>query len=335
MQFLSIESVSKLYELADLVGDRNVDAVLVANKLSRSPNIKLQFDKLCKDVISNGTPVTPQQKINMLNKFTEDSDIFESAALLSNNDWKVLANLSTFPNYLYIPESIELANSASTLGNAEPIRTAIYDGVMTMLSRDPYTIDPGIFNEYSTIKNSQISGLSNTGMNNSYYWFPIPLGKVTLYSSLMDESIDIPAYPEEVEDSVKANYSEMPDLLYQYEPWYVYQSSGPRSNPYSFDLHRDMWSGDHRDGKANELIRFCQSCCYPEYNGSAVYSDIVTFYIDGNPLISGIMTDVTVNWDGPLLSDNWYGHFKLQFTITEISKIALNQSSVRRKPLIG
>lgn len=334
MQFLSIETINTLKDLSDLVGDRNVDYILVANSLKRSPQIKLQFDQLCQDTIQQGESVDYQKKITLLNKYTENSDIFEAIALLSSNGWKILSNLNTLPNYLNIPPSIVIPSSANTLGNNESIKQDIYTEVMNMLNTPPHIIDPGVFNEYSTIQNAKIGEFDVTSANPAY-WFPVPLGTITLYSSLSNTSIDVPAYPEEVGDSTKANYNQMPDLLYQYEPWNVYESSGPRSNPYTFDLHRDMWSGNHNDGKANELIRFCQSCCYPEYNGSAVYSDIITLYIQGRPLITGIMTDFNVHWDGPILQDGWYGHFKLEFTITEVSTIPLTNQSVKNKPLIG
>ena len=100
-------------------------------------------------------------------------------------------------------------------------------------------------------------------------------------------------------------------------------------------MHRDMWSGDHSDGKANELIRFCEACCYPRFNGAAVNSGTVTLYIKGQPLISGIIEDVTVHWDGPILQDGWYGHFTLEITITEIASRALNYDVVKSMPLIG
>lgn len=335
MQFLSIESVSSLKDLCNLVGDRNADYILVANGLSRVPNIKQEYEALITNAIELGVNVDAQKKKTILNKFTQDSDIFETAALLSETNWRVLSQTGTIPGYLYIPETITLPSSADVLGNNEAVRTTVYNDVIDMLSTPPYIIDPIVFNEYSNIKNMQITDTTTSSTSLSTYWFPIPLGEVTLYSSLAGTSIDFPTYPEELEDKVQANYTQMPDILYQYEPWYVYESSGPRSLPFSFDIHRDMWSGNHNDGKANELIRFCQACNYPEYNGSAVYSDIVTLYIHGSSYISGIMTDCSVKWDGPILDDGWYAHFVIDFTINEISPIALNNSSVRSKPLIG
>ena len=127
----------------------------------------------------------------------------------------------------------------------------------------------------------------------------------------------------------------MPDLLYQYEPWQVYDSSGPRSNTYTIEAHRDMWTGDHRDGKANEMIRFFESNLYARYSGSSVITPLVTLYVAGSSLITGVMTDCSVTWDGPIGLDGWYLHFKMNFTIVEVSQTALNYDTIKKMPLIG
>ena len=90
------------------------------------------------------------------------------------------------------------------------------------------------------------------------------------------------------------------------------------------------------DGKANELIRFCQAFLYPVYSGSAVNTSTATLYVAGSPFISGIITDVSVDWDGPISSvDNWYLHFKISISFIEVSTQALNHDVVRGLPLIG
>ena len=156
-----------------------------------------------------------------------------------------------------------------------------------------------------------------------------------MHSYLGNDSIDFPVYPEEIEDGVRANYETMPDLLYQYEPWQLYRSAGPRTGTYTFHMHRDMFTGDHRDGRCNELIRFCQASCYPEYKGAAVYSDISTLYIGGKPFISGIITEVRESWGGPIGLDDWYLECTLAVTFTEVSQQPLNFTTVRQKGLIG
>ena len=61
----------------------------------------------------------------------------------------------------------------------------------------------------------------------------------------------------------------------------------------------------------------------------------VTLYVSGSPLIHGVMEDVSVKWDGPILSDGWYAHCELTLNIIEISQQALTYDSVRNLPLIG
>lgn len=335
MQFLKIKQSTKLVDIANVVGNKNVEYLLAVNDLQRKPNIGKQFYDKCKQVIAESSDIDWQRKSTLLNTLTSSSDVFEAASLMNNAGWKILSKLGTLPDTLKIPESISLPDSTELLGNNIPIGRVIYDKAISSLENSPHIIDPGIFNEYSTIKSTKIVEYSSATSNNPFQSFNIPWGDVSLYSSISNTSIDLPCYPEEIDDSRKANYTTMPDLLYTYEPWQVYESSGPRSNPYRIMFHRDMWSGDHKDGKANELIRFFESNCYEDYKGAAVNTPTVTLYIKGRTLISGIMEEVSTNWSGPLLDDGFYAVCELSFTITEVSKRALNYNSIKSMPLIG
>ena len=95
-----------------------------------------------------------------------------------------------------------------------------------------------------------------------------------------------------------------------------------------------MWTGDHRDGYANKLIRSCQANCYPNYNGSLVNTALVTMYIHDQNYITGIMTDCKVNWEGPIGLDGFYLNCELSFTIREVSPEALDYNTVKSKGLI-
>lgn len=332
MQFLNISNSTTLSQLSETVGARNVNTILAANGLERTPNIGQALTELC-DEARTGDSVTWQRKSAILNSFTQDSDIFEHAALLGESDWRVLSSINTFPNMLKIPDTITLPDSVDILGNGEGIATNIYSKAMTSLS-ESNTIDPAIFNEYSTIKASRIVD-STDSTSNSITGFNLPWGEITLSSSITGDSIEFPVYPESIDDQRVANYTTMPDLLYQYEPWQLYSSSGPRTNSYTFTFHRDMWTGDHRDGKANELVRFCEATCYPEFNGSAVSVPTVSLYLSGKLLIHGVMTSVATSWSGPIGLDGFYLECELTLTITEISDVALSHSVVRNKSLIG
>lgn len=333
MQFLTLDKETKLKDFSDEVGSRNADYILAANSIDRSPNIGKKFYESCEAAKKSTESITWQRKSQILNTFTQDSDIFETAALLGENDWKVLSALGTFPGMVKVPDSITLPDSVNILGNGQGVKSEIYNKAMKSLEEHNY-VDPSIFNEYSNIKNSKIAeGASHS--SSTFSGFNLPWGQVTLASSISDDSIDFPVYPEEISDSRKANYTTMPDILYQYEPWQLYNSSGPRTNTYLFHFHRDMWTGDHRDGKANELIRYCESNCYPEFNGSAVNVPTVTLYIAGSPLIHGVMTQVDTKWDGPIGLDGYYLNCELSITITEVSETALNYNVIKGKSLIG
>lgn len=336
-QFLKVLESTTLPKLAEDVGSRNVSAVLSLNNLVRSRDVGVQFYGKVKNIISTVNNIPWQTKQTILNKLTTDSDVFEMAAMANESTWKVLANLNTFPSYLRMPDTVKIPDSVNVLGNNSAVSKTSYDKVMNSLSIPPHTIDPGAFNDYNSSSPANFTSLGMTGSSSSVIeFFQIPWGEITLFDSISGESIDFPVYPEEPGDIRKANYTQMPDTLYQYEPFQVYQSSGPRSNQYSFTFHRDMWTGDHNDGMANKLIRFCQACLYPQYKGSAVNTPTVTLYVHGEVLIKGIMTSVQTAWTYPILDDGWYAVCKLDIEITEVSEDPLSFDSVRAmKSIIG
>ena len=196
-------------------------------------------------------------------------------------------------------------------------------------------VDPIIFNVYNNMKSTPVVTPQERPNLGIMQYFNIPWGQVTLYSSLSDSTIDFPVYPEEYEDGAQATYDTMPDMLYQYEPWYTYKSSGPRSISLTFKFHRDMWSGDHRDGMANQLIRFCQAQCYPLFNGASVNTATVTLYIAGQPYITGILKEEKHTYSGPIGLDNMPLSVTLTLTFDEVSSYPLNYNSVMQKGLIG
>lgn len=333
MQFLQVTKDTTLKELSGRVGSRNVDNVLNLNSLSRTPNVGKALDDLYNAVSSTTQPIISQRKISVLNGFTDDSGIFEAAALQTESGWKLLSEKGTMPGMLRIPETITIPDSTDVLGgNVAGVASSVYNQVISAIENNQ-PVDPSIFNEGSMYRNSQIVG-SSTG-ENILKWFNIPWGKITIYSSLNGKSLDFPVFPESYQDKRSATYDTMPDMLYQYEPWYTYRSSGPRSNTYEFKVHRDMWTGDHRDGKCNELIRFCQANCYPDYKGAAVNVSTVTLYISGKPLITGILTSVGTEYSGPVGLDDFPLVVTISLDITEIATSPLNYSTVAERGLIG
>ena len=333
MQFLQVPNNMTLTNLRDRVGTRNVDSVLNLNSRGRTPHIGNALASLFDTVKSNTSLVDNQRKMSVLNTLTDDADVFETAALLDEDSWKLLSSKGTIPNTLRIPETLILPDASDIIGGTgKPISQVVYNKAMNYLEND-LPIDPIIFNDYSNQRSSQIYDTATGG--DFIQWFPIPWGEVTLYSSLSGSSADFPVYPETYEDNYKSNFDTMPDMLYQYEPWFVYKGSGPRTNTYDFKMHRDMWTGDHRDGKCNELIRFCEANCYPDFNGAAVNVATVTLYIAGKSLISGILTDVKVEYSGPLGLDKFPLAVNMSLTITEIATSAVSHTTMMNRGVIG
>ena len=335
--FLQIPDNLTLSQLSSYVGSQQVGQVLNVNGLVRQRDISNQFQEKCDQIKRNSDTVSWKRKAEILNTFSTDSDVFEYAATQSEDGWKVLSNLMTFDTALSIPDTVEIVKYNDVLGNGKPIASEVYKRTMTSLEVN-HKIDSSVFNDFSTMKPVSIgtrTQSNRSSVNGIFQAFNIPWGDVVFYSSLSGNSMDIPVYPESVKDARIATYTTMPDILYQYEPWYTYTSSGPREMSFEFHLHRQLWTGDETDGRANELIRFVQASTYPRYNGSAVTSDICTLYVKGLPLIRGIVTSAEVEWTGPIGSDGFYLEFTLSVTFVEISSRELNYDTVMSLPLIG
>ena len=334
MQYLTMTKDMTLTQLANIVGERNLDSVLNANSImDRSVKIgEAFFNRFIAD-----TPVDYQKKMNILNQFVGDSDLFEKAALGSDTDWQTLAQYNSFTDAIKIPEEIKLPSSVGVLGNGEPISTRVYQQCMdSLMDTEIHYIEPTIFAEYNASFSGEGYGVTSSGSNTEpFQWFNLPWGEVGLYSSLSpDEILYFPVYPEGFDDGFSGNYDEMGEMLYQYEPWKVYKSSGPREINFNFSFHRDMWTGDHRDGNANALIRGCEANCFPDFDGSLVNVPIVTMYIHGKNFITGVMTSCKAKWDKPIGLDGFYLKCDLSFTIVEISPEALNYTTVKNKGLL-
>lgn len=335
MRLLPIQNTTTLRELTDTVGVTNLPTVLHVNQLKRTPRVGEYYQQLIQDTKQNGVDPTLHRKKAILDQLSTDDDIFERAALLDQEGWRVLSNLNTLEGYVQVPESVTMPTTAYMLGTGVSVSKKVYSQAITELLGTQY-ISPAVFNEYDGNRNYNIRSDTSTGIQtNPFSAFKFPWGEVTLVDDLTNESVDFPVYPEDVSDAHKANYTQMPDLLYQYEQWLIPQSSGPRSNTYEFHFHRDMWSGDHRDGQANNLIRFCDAHTYFTYQGSTVHVNPVSLYVHGDELIHGLILDDSVKWSGPLGLDGWYLECTLDLTIQEVSKEALSYAVMRNKGLIG
>lgn len=334
MQYIKIDSNETLSSLSRSVGARNMQTLLSENYLPRVRELG-KYIKSRKQSTTATPNVSPQAKMKILNTFSVDSEIFEKAALSTEDDWKTLHQYHHFNDALKVPEGVELPNSDRIIHSGECISDLKYRRTVNSLSNPPYKIDPDIFNSYRNTKDIHSANIPGGTSADIFQLFKFPWGKIRLFDSITSQYIDFPVYPEEISDSRGASYTTLGDILYEYEPWNIYTNSGPRTGSYTFMFHRQMWTGDERDGKANELVRFCESCCYPDYRGSAVHTPTVKLFIEGKVFISGILTNVSTTWSGPIGLDGWYLICSLQLDITEVSEYALNHNSVRSIGTIG
>ena len=322
MQYLKISKELTLSSLSSIVGERNVDTVLNANSLTRSVKVGEAFDTRNKLHIEQSADVDYQSKINILNQLVGDSDLYEKIALSDEDDWKLFAQYNCYSDAIKIPDEVKLPPSEGVLGNNIPVESRVHQHCIVDLLSEVHAIDPKIFADYNASFSGNYFGATSTNtqvVTNFANAFRLPFNKICLYSSLSGEFLYFPVYPKSIDNTVRANYEEMPEMIYQYEPWTVYKSSGPRELTFTFEFHRDMWSAmDHRDGEANKLVRGCQANCYPRFNGSLVNVSTVTLYISGQNYITGVMTDCKDTWDGPIGLDDYYLKCTLSFTIKEI-----------------
>ena len=171
-QYLQIDESTRMKDLGERVGFDYVDTVLAVNGLIRKPAI---FEQLEQKVLEarQGENVGWQRKARILNKMVGDSDVFETAALMSEDDWKVYQKLETFPGFIKMPPSVVLPKASDIMGDGEHIGSVTYKAVMNDLQTDPHIIKEGNFSKYSTSRGMQMR--EDSQMSNSYGWniFPI------------------------------------------------------------------------------------------------------------------------------------------------------------------
>ena len=190
--FLTVPENMTLAQLNNRVSADNVAEILAVNGLDWQPHIGAALAAQVNAIQSDPTrsDVGWEQRNAILNKLSQDSDIFEQACLLGDAGWKVLVATGTFPGMVNIPASITIPQGSDTIGNGKPVPAAIYQAVMGQLAMYPHVIDPSLFNTYSS--NTSSVAVTNSPDSSLFKAFHIPWGDVTLYSSASDTSLDLP-----------------------------------------------------------------------------------------------------------------------------------------------
>lgn len=159
-------------------------------------------------------------------------------------------------------------------------------------------------------------------------WYWKPTGDVT-FQIEGDTPLEIPCFPESVNDSTSATWSQEMTTYQHYEPQNTYNKSGPRVVTCTFKIHRAMWDGNQDSGKSEELVAYMQSACYPNYDTQASEPPRVTLIIGKSIRIVGILTNMETTYSGPIGPDNKYDCVDINISITEESDNVLSTDAVR------
>lgn len=169
-----------------------------------------------------------------------------------------------------------------------------------------------------------------------------------IYLFHVDKFILLPTYPESVQDSMPATYSQTTPLS-RSAPIFSYSHSGPRTIEVSLNLHRDMmWQlnygvsninlneVDIGDDYVDVLVKQMQAIAVPSYDSGAkmVNPPLVALRFGNDIFIKGVVEGgITVTYSGPIGEDNKYKQIRLSFRISEVdpydAQTVMQQGSFR------
>lgn len=169
-----------------------------------------------------------------------------------------------------------------------------------------------------------------------------------IYLFHVDKFILLPTYPESVQDTMPATYSQTTPLS-RSAPIFSYSHSGPRTIDVSLNLHRDMMQQlnygvsninlnevDVGDDYVDVLVKQIQAVAVPSYDSGAkmVNPPLVALRFGNDIFIKGVVDGgLTVTYSGPIGTDNKYKQIQLAFRISEVdpydAQTVMQQGSFR------
>lgn len=158
-----------------------------------------------------------------------------------------------------------------------------------------------------------------------------------IYFYHLDKFCILPDYPEQMQDSMKSDFTET-NALARTAPVFSYQHSGPRTVTINFKLHRDMMRDLNRgisnlkdnvvdfsgEDYVDTLIRYLQAIALPKYNAysansKAVVPPMVAIRFGNSIFIKGVVSSgITVTYSKPILIDDKYAVADINFTVSEV-----------------
>lgn len=153
-----------------------------------------------------------------------------------------------------------------------------------------------------------------------------------IYLYHTDTLIAIPTYPDQIQDSMSAQFSQTSPLS-RSAPIYSYVNSGPRTFQVTLNLHRDMMnsinvaasklnvpdieSEDYVDIMLNQL----SASVLPKYAASEKMVDppIVAVRFGADFFCKGVISGaISKDYSGPILRNDKYALITVSFTLCEI-----------------
>lgn len=151
-----------------------------------------------------------------------------------------------------------------------------------------------------------------------------------IYLYHTDQFILLPTYPEQIQDSLAANFNSQ-SLLARSAPIFSYSSSGPRSMQITLNLHRDMmWDLNYNVSNLNleigedyidTLVKQIQAIALPRYSTSTkmVNPPIVAIRFGNEIYLKGVIEGgISVTYSGPIGEDDKYKKVDISFSLHEI-----------------
>lgn len=145
--------------------------------------------------------------------------------------------------------------------------------------------------------------------------------------------IVVPAFADSVTDNLSCTYVQSTPLS-RSAPIYSYQSSGPRTLRFEFNLHRDMMKEINygisnvsdldmpdNDDYVNFMIKAIQAAALPSYEAAtkAVNPPVVAVRLGGDIFIKGVVTGgVSVTYGYPILEGGHYANVRIGLDVAEI-----------------
>ena len=168
-------------------------------------------------------------------------------------------------------------------------------------------------------------------IDNGVDWFS---AYITSASSQLDKGVlPLPTTPQSVSEQVSLNVGEQA-IIARSAPIVSYSNTNARTVSFSFAVADDYMPTKGKGGKQytiQEYINTLKSLVYPRYTSNEVISPQCVLSI-GNIKLKGIVTSVSVTWNGPLsniLLGGCYSRADIAIQFKEVSNVVKGSITIK------